>query len=140
MKKILISMIILCGSFFLVAQEVNLTIDFTGFVPNEGTVNIIVVNEENTKSDTREPFFTDSFKATSADLQYTMTLPEGYYFISVFQDLNENKELDLNFLRIPKEPIGMSNYDFKGIPGGFDKQKVYVSPENNRIQIAVRKI
>ncbi len=124
----------------VMAQDVTLTINFSGFTPNEGTINIIVISEENTKNKGSEPFFTDTFDATTADITYTMTMPEGYYFISVFQDLNENEELDLSLIRIPKEPIGMSNYDFSGIPGGFDKQKVYVSNQQNNIKIMVKKI
>jgi uncharacterized protein (DUF2141 family) len=36
-------------------------------------------------------------------------LPRGSYAVSVFQDLNENGELDVNLLGIPKEPYGFSN-------------------------------
>ncbi len=36
-------------------------------------------------------------------------LPYGDYAISLYHDENDNKELDTNFMRIPKEPYGFSN-------------------------------
>ncbi len=138
MKRIIIGLLLFLSSFYLKAQDVTLSIEFSGFIPNEGTVNIVIVNEEDTQEEDGEPFHVATFPATTADLEYTIQVPEGYYFITTFQDLNGNEELDTNFLKIPKEPIGMSNYDFKGIPGGFDKLKVYVSSENNRVIIPVK--
>ena len=38
----------------------------------------------------------------------------GEYAIAVIQDLNENKRLDRNFLKIPKEPYGFSGAWKKG--------------------------
>jgi uncharacterized protein (DUF2141 family) len=36
-------------------------------------------------------------------------IPEGKYAVKVYQDLNNNGELDKNFIGIPKEPYGLSN-------------------------------
>ena len=36
-------------------------------------------------------------------------IPAGSYAISVFYDLNNNGQLDKNFLSIPKEPYDFSN-------------------------------
>jgi uncharacterized protein (DUF2141 family) len=33
-------------------------------------------------------------------------VPYGKYAITIYQDINENSEADMNFLSIPKEPIG----------------------------------
>jgi uncharacterized protein (DUF2141 family) len=46
-------------------------------------------------------------------------LPAGDYAIAVFHDENSNKELDTNFLGIPKEGVGCSNNP----KGGFDPPK-----------------
>ena len=40
---------------------------------------------------------------------FDMPLPPGSYALSVLQDLNGNRKLDLNFIGIPKEPSGSSN-------------------------------
>ncbi len=140
MKKIIIlSVLVVSIVVSAMAQDVNLTISFTGFTPNKGDIYIILANEANAENKDLEPFYVDTFPATTANLEYTVQVPEGYYFITTFQDLNENEELDTNFLKIPKEPIGMSNYDFKGIPGGFDKHKVFVSETENTVAVPVKK-
>jgi len=46
--------------------------------------------------------------------------------VSVYQDSNRNGKLDTNFVGMPKEPVGISNYSGKGIPGGFDKLKAVI--------------
>ena len=42
--------------------------------------------------------------------------------------------LDTSFIGMPKEPVGLSNYDGKGIPGKFKKHKFSVN-ENTEIII-----
>ena len=46
-------------------------------------------------------------------------IPEGVYAISVFHDENDNNEIDMNFLGIPKEDNGCSN----GAKGMFGPPK-----------------
>jgi len=36
-------------------------------------------------------------------------IPSGEYAISLYHDINDNKTLDTNLFRIPKEPYGTSN-------------------------------
>ena len=36
-------------------------------------------------------------------------VPFGKYAITIYQDLNENNEADMNFISIPKEPVGFGN-------------------------------
>lgn len=45
----------------------------------------------------------------SKEIKTQVTLPEGTYCFSVYQDTNENQKLDRNFIGIPKEPIAFSN-------------------------------
>jgi len=60
------------------------------------------------------PSFSDEIKIKD---EYTIymkfeNIPFGTYAISIYHDLNENGELDSNFIGIPKEPIGFSNNYF----------------------------
>ncbi|MEM1118861.1 MAG: DUF2141 domain-containing protein [Bacteroidota bacterium] len=43
-------------------------------------------------------------------------IPNGKYAVSAFQDLNNNKKLDANFIGIPKEPVGAYNQNSMGKP------------------------
>jgi uncharacterized protein (DUF2141 family) len=49
-----------------------------------------------------------------------INLPEGEYVINAYQDINNNDKVDLGLLFIPKEPVGITNYN-GGIPGNFNK-------------------
>lgn len=53
--------------------------------------------------------------------------------------LINNEKLDTSFIGIPKEPVGLSNYDGKGIPGKFKKHKFTVS-ENLTVNIPLKKL
>lgn len=56
-------------------------------------------------------------------------IPVGEYAIAIFQDINNNGKLDMGKLKIPKEPIGISNFREKnkmGIPT-FNKAKIKIN-------------
>lgn len=46
-------------------------------------------------------------------------LPEGEYAFCIYQDANNDGELNSNKIGIPKEPFGFSNYEGKTPPGNF---------------------
>jgi uncharacterized protein (DUF2141 family) len=58
--------------------------------------------------------------------------------VSLFADVNNNKQMDRNFMGIPKEPIGVSNNATEsfGAPK-FDKAK-FTTSANQTITIALR--
>ncbi|GHT49450.1 hypothetical protein FACS1894102_4150 [Spirochaetia bacterium] len=56
---------------------------------------------------------------------YALQTAPGDYIVAMYQDTNNNDKCDLGAFKIPKEPIGMSNYSGKGIPSTtFNKLKV----------------
>ena len=52
-------------------------------------------------------------------------IPSGDYAIAVFQDINDNGKIDLGKLKIPTEPVGISNYSISKskLPPTFEKAK-----------------
>ncbi|MEM8526655.1 MAG: DUF2141 domain-containing protein [Bacteroidota bacterium] len=53
----------------------------------------------------------------SSKASYTFKeIPNGQYAITLFQDKNMNATLDLNFVGIPKEPLGAYNQNGIGRP------------------------
>jgi uncharacterized protein (DUF2141 family) len=63
-----------------------------------------------------------------------LTVPEGEYFIFVYQDHNGNGKLDTGFLNRPKELIGISNYNGRGIPSR-DQLKTPINRSVSRVII-----
>ena len=63
-------------------------------------------------------------------------LPKGSYAISLYHDINGDKECNLNFLGIPKEPYGFSkNYQPKYKPPHFEDCQFFVPSDEDIIYI-----
>ncbi len=90
--------------------SITLDVTFTKF--NKGSILIALYESE-------ESYMEKIYKSAEVlvkDYQAQIvfkSLKKGVYAFSFFHDLNDNKELDTNFLGIPKEPYGFSN-DKKG--------------------------
>ena len=114
----------------------TLTITFSGMKSDKGDVFVGLHNEEATflKERFREAVVNVSNKEAVVTFE---NLPEGEYAVSAFHDENDNKELDTNFIGIPKEPIGISN-DAKGFmgPPKYEDAKFLVS-ENKEMKIII---
>ncbi|BDD00216.1 hypothetical protein PEPS_24960 [Persicobacter psychrovividus] len=67
-------------------------------------------------------------------------LPEGTYAMMVAHDENDNGKIDTNFIGMPKEAVGISNYPKMGKPD-FQKAKFTMNgQEKKTIEITVEKI
>ena len=103
------------------ASKVEITI--TNLKPVTGTLSLSVFkSKEGFPRDAEKAIKRIDLKVTMAIMRTEITLPPGTYAISVAHDVNDNKKIDTNFLGIPKEPLGMSNYPKIGQPK-FDKAK-----------------
>lgn len=122
---------------------------FIDGIPKNGNVNdhnVIVVIEgvrsENGKIvlavfkdqegfKTRNPIKRIELKKAELDgNEIQLSLDEGIYGISVLDDENNNNRMDYNFIGMPKEGFGFSNYYHKGLSKPhFDKFKFEI---NNR--------
>lgn len=132
MKRIVF--VVFLAVFFAVnafAANVHIVLEITGVNINGGNVHVFVFsNEQDYKKDIS--FTSFILESTNSRLIYELDLPEGEYLISSFQDTNGNGKTDTGFLGIPKEPVGITNYNGHGSPGGFNKHKV---PVNNSTSI-----
>jgi uncharacterized protein (DUF2141 family) len=91
-------------------QGETLLVTVTGVKAGKGNIRVGVFDDAH-----REGFpegeFLYSAEAPAADEQVTVEIAnvaQGEYAIAVIQDLNGNKKLDRNFLKIPKESYGFS--------------------------------
>lgn len=73
---------------------------------NQGKVVLAIYDEENFL---KKMVFLQKLNPTAEQLTTKLTLAEGKYCFSVYQDTNQNQKLDRNFIGIPKEPIAFSN-------------------------------
>jgi len=111
MKKLLFIFVIV--PFFCEAQY-TLTIEAEGIKSSEGYIGVAVYDVD-TSFLKKGKTYRGAFESTKMGTT-TITisdLPEGTYAVSIFHDKNGNKELDTNFIGIPKEPVAFSKAKMK---------------------------
>ena len=134
MKKILILLIFLLYSTSIFANQLNVTIEINEVLPNQGKIIMAIFNSKDGYKK-KIPYKALTIDSTSTTLLVDEILPNGEYVISMFQDKNGNGKLDTYIFGIPKEPIGITNYFKKGIPGGFNKLKIQINEDKMIIKI-----
>ncbi|WP_051718387.1 DUF2141 domain-containing protein [Hymenobacter sp. IS2118] len=90
-----------------VSQQAPMQIQILNVQKNGGKV---VVEIYNAKAEwLKKPFRRMTLAADDNTKKAVFEVPHGKYAISVYQDTNGNGELGMNFLQIPKEPVGFGN-------------------------------
>ena len=115
MKSVFVILFLVNFTSLMYAQSVQngtIIVEITGIEDKGGVMTIGLFKE--TDEFLEIPSFGDeiSIKDESTISVKLENIPFGTYAISIFHDLNENGELDSNFMGIPKEPIGFSNNHF----------------------------
>jgi uncharacterized protein (DUF2141 family) len=110
-KKLFIISVLIAISFMGISSNSfgreTLAIKITNIKKNTGK---IIVEIYNSKSSWLKSPYKKVVLLTDQDAQIaSFDVPYGKYAITIYQDLNENSEADMNFLSIPKEPIGFGN-------------------------------
>ncbi|MEQ8625316.1 MAG: DUF2141 domain-containing protein [Vicingaceae bacterium] len=101
-----------------------LYLEVEGINKLEGNIGILVfASKEGFPRKAEKAIMELEVKVTSNKMKIPLKdLPYGDYAFSVMQDVNSNKEMDVNLIGIPKEPYGFSNNPsiFFGIPNFKD--------------------
>ena len=102
--------IFILSSFTTVKDDADslLSVTIKNIQHGKGAIYIAVFNSEN---DFMKNHITQAtVDVNSVDnLEVDINLPYGEYALTVFHDVNGNKELNTNLIGIPKEPYGFSN-------------------------------
>lgn len=132
MKRILFCSYLFFCLLGVFAQDVKVSIVLNGIEINKGAAYIAVFNSADSYKKMK-PLKSEKLESKTDPLVYIMELPEGEYLFSVYQDTNGSGKIDSNILGMPKEPVGLSNYEGKGIPGGFEKLKMKINADNTLV-------
>ncbi|MCG1035633.1 DUF2141 domain-containing protein [Polaribacter sargassicola] len=137
-KLLLVFAIIFTGILTTNAQEesLDLTVNISGLGSDKGTLMVALYNKP-------EHFLKKQFKGEIAKIKDKKSvvifkgLPKGEYAVSFVHDENNNKKMDTNMFKIPKEDYGCSNNarGFMG-PPKYDDAKFQLS-ENKTIEIKI---
>jgi uncharacterized protein (DUF2141 family) len=136
-------MLFLCVSLLVVeslfADNINTTIEINGVIVNGGLVYVAIYSNENDyKAETTSIKFI--LEPVSSTITRSLELPEGEYVVSVFQDKNGDEKLNSGLFGIPSEPVGKTNYNLKGAPGGFNKLKAAVNNSSTKLIVNMGKV
>ena len=119
---------------WLSADKLTVTLEFTGVKINGGAVYVAVYDSDEAFRN-EQPCRTFRLEPVSATVSVKTQLNEGYYRVSAFQDENGNGKLDTGLFGIPKEPVGISNYGGRGIPGNFEKLKLWIGRGSEKVVV-----
>jgi len=125
MKKIFLVLMMMFATTCMFAQEM-LRVEVVNIKKSSGFIRVGLFDNE--KDFLKKAVLGKSVSANEGKVTVVFeSIPAGEYAISVIHDENNNEELDLNFLGIPKEGFGFGN-DAKGAfgPPSFDKAKVKI--------------
>ena len=108
-------------------QTTSIEIQINDISSDKGSIRIGLYNSESNFY--KKLYKSTSIKAKKGSIKVVLDdILIGHYAISLYHDENNNKELDSNFLGIPKEPYGTSN-NAKGTfgPPSWEDAKFSVS-------------
>lgn len=139
LKKVLFACVLLWIVENSFAMNIQTTIEIDNVVVEGGLVYVAVYSNENDyKNDTAFESFI--LQPTSSQLTYFLELPEGEYVVSVFQDSNNDGRLNKIIFGIPIEPIGITNYNLKGVPGSFNRLKMPINYNSARLVVNMGRV
>jgi uncharacterized protein (DUF2141 family) len=128
MKKTIIAFFLLGISFFSFAQKSNFILTVSNIKPQSGYIRVAIHVKDNFLK--KKYYATQVIATTTATQKVEFYLPKGTYAAAVYQDFNNNDNLDKNMLGIPQEPYAFS----KGIrpqfrAPTFDEAKFIIQEE-----------
>jgi len=135
MRKLILILVVFTTTIF--ANEI--TVEVSKLVNKNGKLSIGLYN----KNDDTFANMTEYYKGVNVTINdkkviYTFKdIPNGTYAIAVIHDENENRELDKNFLGIPKEGYGFSNNIRHTFRGANFKESKFVVNSNRNIVINI---
>lgn len=125
-------------SFASMAQKV--TINVTNIEQIKGNLVIELMDKKTFDEDSDNVDISIVIPVTSKEVVHEFNgIIDGEYAVLVYQDLNNNKELDFSVFSGPQEPVGASNnVQFGFLPPTWDEVKVSVSDRTPSINILLQ--
>jgi uncharacterized protein (DUF2141 family) len=137
--KMLMGVFLVFSSCTVVAQSLDITIHNIRNI--RGTL-ILAFFKDDTSYQENKPFLVKQFSKHAVEnksLSVSLSIPEGLYGIALLDDENTNNKMDFNWIGLPKEGVGFSDFDPRGFkkPDFSDFDFILIGPDR-RIQIVVR--
>ena len=98
-------------------ELLDLKINVSAIETSDGIIQMFVYEskEDYENKKTYDRILISKTGLANGKLSCTISLKPGIYGIAILDDLNKNKKMDYNFIGIPKEGFGFSNFYMNGI-------------------------
>jgi uncharacterized protein (DUF2141 family) len=139
--KILLSLCLLLHfsvSFSQTSEKMELNLKVKNIKKSVGVIYITVYDNE---EDYMENRYAGAIAKVESEgsLEAVLKIPYGKYAVTIFHDVNEDEELNTNFIGIPKEPYGFSNNPKSSFgPPSFEQSLFEFSEDGQRIEIELK--
>lgn len=131
--------LLLLHSISAISQNIEVLI--TGIRSEKGQI-VVGIFKNNETFQAEKPFVSKKFEKkniSKGEMTVSFNLETGIYGLSLLDDEDKNNLMNYNFLGMPEEGFGFSNYYFSGfIKPDFDSFKFEV--KNNKKQKIIIKI
>lgn len=122
-----------------VASAGDLTVTITDIRDAKGVLMISLVNSDAGWKNEDKPIAARKVAAASGEVKLEFKdLAPGTYAVQVMHDVNENNQLDTNFLGIPTEGYGFSNNPNVMRKPNYDEARFDVAADAANITIRLR--
>lgn len=132
MKRVLIIFFGIIFTLFGYAQNGNITIEIKEVKsPKDGPIVIMLFQSaEGFPAEINKAAYYHIVRDIRKITSYKFVdIPYGIYAVAIFQDENNNKEVDRNWIGMPDEPVGVSNQTRMGRPKFSRSQFEHNSPQ-----------
>lgn len=125
---------------FTLVQPSNHTVNITINNIKESTGNLRIAVYAGKENYQKNALIDTSFVAGAQNSKtIKLLLPKGEYAIGVFHDLNDNEELDKNFMGIPTEGFGFSNKSMGTFgPPSYEDTKFKVDKNATSVEVNLK--
>lgn len=126
------------SSFQLFAETIEITV--SGIRNQSGQIAIYVFNSQEGFKEERavHAFMFKKQQLVDGTLKVKIELPAGTFGLSLVDDENANKNMDYNFVGMPKEGFGFSNYYHTGLTRPVYDQFKFNVQKGSATKVAVQ--
>jgi MipA family protein len=122
------------------AKAENLIINLKN-QPQSGSIVFALFDSPHKFSDLRDPVQKVITSVKTNNIYKITNIPPGEYALIVYHDENTNREIDRNFIGIPKEPIGFANlYRPKGPPSYANAAFIISENKTSNVNVKMQKV
>jgi len=130
MQRILMIIMIIFVHITGISQSYELKVNVTDIAEIEGTARIAVFTDADHFKDKVSPTDTAIIEIKMHTVSHTFKLIGGLYAIAVYQDNNNDGQLNTRALGIPTEGVGFSNlYEKKLRPPDFQESSFFLQSD-----------